>query len=245
MTDRNVQIENQLVARPPIHPNMFDCLDPHRNDAIFLYREGDIISTSSGGATINASSPNYRYKLLVVDRIVVPSTRLSYATAVFLIPAGRETEFLFSSKQGLRSIAESAQTARLIAVSFGRMHCFASQQAVQEELTFVVQLLGKQGRFLKANQLANMQAIPFMALDGIGKRNILIQGESEVSGKYLVEQVTAGGQQVRRLYFMNNPFVIQSEVVLSLQQENTTIAAVSVDKSQAAFEYYKSSKSAA
>lgn len=211
--------DEQLVARPPIHPASFESLQPDRRDDIFLYREDDNI--------------NYRYKLIVVDRSILPTTRLSYATAAFLVPAGRESEYMFTSAQGLRSIAASAQTARLIVVSFGRKHSFSSQQAVQQELTFVVQILAKQGTFLpKSNRLSNSQEIPFMAMDGIGKRNIIAEGESSMSGKYLVEQLEVEGQKVRRLYFLDNPFVIQSEVVLA--EDGLT-----VDKSQASFLYHK------
>ena len=119
------------------------------------------------------------------------------------------------------------------------------QQAVQEELTFVIQVLARQGNFLpKANRLVNTQAIPFMAVDGVGKRNVIAQGETVFSGKYIVEQVEADGQQVRRLYFLDNPFVIQSEVILtSLAKDEISTTAISVDKSKAAFEYHKACKS--
>jgi hypothetical protein len=78
-----------------------------------------------------------------------------------------------------------------------------------------------------------------MAVDGIGKRNVVTEGESELSGKFIVEQTVVDGKQRRRLFFQNNPFVIQSEVVLEEREEGDFV----VDASYAAFDYHKTSKS--
>jgi hypothetical protein len=238
----------QLVTRPLIVPSSFDRLQPDRFDQFHLFFEDDI--------------DNFRFKLTIVDRIVLPTTNVSYATAVFLIPAGREAEYIFSSKRGLSSVAESAHCARLIAgkvescityntlhrkttqcfthicfsVSFGRHHVFESQEMVQQELTFVVQTISRQGSFLPTYmKLDNMQDIPFMAIDGLGKRNVLVEGHSEISGNYLVEEVESEGRHLRRLYFMSNPSLIQTEVVLKEQDNGTFV----VDPSQVAFDYHK------
>ena len=74
-----------------------------------------------------------------------------------------------------------------------------------------------------------------MAVDGLGGRNIIAKGTSAISGEYVVEQVRVDGAHVRRLYFLDNPFVIQSEV--TLKDDGTTI-----DKSNASFEYHKNSE---
>ena len=239
-------ISEELVARPPINPSSFETLRPDRLDEVLLYRDEDAKSSTD-------SSGTYRFKLTVVDRKILPTTRIAYATAVFLIPAGRESEYMFSSGQGLRSIAKSAQAARLIAVSFGRTHTFVSQKAVQEELTFVVQVLARQGSFLPPSNQKHLDDstqqknnhIPFMALDGIGKRNVVAQGETDQSGKFLVEQVEVSGTVRRRLYFLDNPFVIQSEVVLANKPAaaslDESLMGNLVDKSQTAFDYYKAS----
>jgi hypothetical protein len=154
---------------------------------------------------------------------------------VFLIPAGRESEYLFSRRHGLQGIAKSAHTARLIAVTFGRQHTFQNQQAVQDELTYVVQLLGLSETQVSANKNVKTGSIPFMALDGLGERNILAKGETAISGRYIVEQCKTDAGIVRRLYFLDgNPFVIQSEVALG----NNDV----VEKSSTAFDYHKSCK---
>lgn len=210
--------EGALVARPAIDPKLFETLNPSRLDNVVLYHEG--------------RGNDYRYRLTVVDRY---ADSLAHVTAVVLIPAGRESEFVFSSQRGLLSVAESAGCARLIAVAFGRHHEFESQQAVQEELTFVVQVLSRQGLFLPPSvykRNSKNLTIPFMALDGIGSRNVLAQGATTLSGDFLVEQVKADSHMVRRLYFTDNPFVIQSEVKIMEDSDQ-------VDKSFLAFDYHK------
>lgn len=91
----------QLVTSPPIVLASFDKLQPTRSDSFCLFYDDD--------------AEHFRFKLTVVDRSILPTTKLSYATAVFLIPAGRESEYTFASSRGLESIAESAQCARLVA----------------------------------------------------------------------------------------------------------------------------------
>jgi hypothetical protein len=46
----------------------------------------------------------------------------------------------------------------------------------------------------------------------IGDRKIVFQGASEFSGDFVIEDVTCEGKVLRRLIFLNNPNVIQSEV---------------------------------
>jgi hypothetical protein len=223
----------QLVADPPFQACNFESFKPSRFDHIYLFDE--------------KNKTHCRYHLLVVD---CPTTNVTRPTAVFLIPAGRESEYLFSSQKGLWSVAESAQCARLIAVALGRFHEFENESVVTSELVWVIQVLGQQGRFLSSRaqqQHANSHSnssIPILKMDGIGHRNILAQGETSLSGPYLIEQVKLDDRVVRRLYFMDNPFVIQSEVVMLPQQQeqhlgNETMAtATIVDKSQLAFEYH-------
>jgi hypothetical protein len=124
-------------------------------------------------------------------------------------------------------------------VSLGPCHIFENQSQIQEELTFLLQVLSRQGSFLPPYlKLENRQTIPFMALNGLGMRNIVAEGESELSGKYIVLQEEVEGHQMRRLYFLNNPFVIQTEVRLIKGGTGD----LSIDSSHAAFDYHKAGK---
>ena len=217
------------------------------------------------------------------------TTKMSftYTNAVFLIPAGRETEYIFSSLSGLRSILKSANTARLIAVAFGRNFATTSVagtptlitnetmsiEVVQLELRYVIQMIASAISnetlevSLSMKPDASSTFYPFLALNGIGQRNVIDTGSTTCSGRYIVEQCAIASsdendgddstdqpQWVRRLYFLDgNPNVIQSEVYVSRQEifndgtiedapgANASIKEVwTVDKSVTAFDYHKS-----
>lgn len=226
----------------------------------------------------------------VIEGVETTKMSFTYTNAVFLIPAGRETEYIFSSLSGLRSILKSANTGRLIAVAFGRNFSSVSEntassivndnnmsiEIVQEELRYVVQMIASAipNETLEASISMKPDTsstfYPFLALNGIGQRDIVDSGTTTCSGRYIVEQCAISSsddnnndgdndqqQWVRRLYFLDgNPNVIQSEVYLSrIEKSNdTTIEGVvscsnssadsvwTIDKSVTAFDYHKSRK---
>jgi hypothetical protein len=230
-----------------------------------------------------------RYTVTVVDRGIIAASSSSsssrHGTVAFLIPAGREAEFMFSTRPGLRAVVESANCDRLLAIATGRGHAFAGGSAqIQQELQRVCQIVHyRRGGSSSANRRSNSRTaasssrssrnrnnqssrahehdgdddndtdesshmIPFVTTsEGVGEREIVARGHSEVSGEYVVEQVRVsasdddgdGGDHdggattvARRLYFLSNPFVIQSEVCL--RQNSATI-----DATMVAFEYHR------
>lgn len=58
--------------------------------------------------------------------------------------------------------------------------------------------------------------MPFLSAGGdIGIRDILEKGHSQISGEYVVEEVYGeGSEKKRRLVFLDNPTVIQSEACI-------------------------------
>lgn len=63
--------------------------------------------------------------------------------------------------------------------------------------------------------LSGKNDIPFLSLGtDIGVRKICIEGESRLSGPFVVEEIERDGNEFRRLIFLNNPYVIQSEARL-------------------------------
>lgn len=56
---------------------------------------------------------------------------------------------------------------------------------------------------------------PFLSLgDDIKQRNVQCRGHSDLSGDYVVEDVNVDGRYHRRLVFLANRNVVQSEVAL-------------------------------
>jgi len=205
----------KLIARPPITASTFSRLDPNRFNKIHLYENLSSINS-------NTIQNNWKYELTILDRDISPSQSNNNSSilpcAVFLVPAGRESEYVFRTKNGLRNVAESANCVRLIAVSFNRNQIYINQEFVQQELERSVQLIAQRAEFWKrsADDGSNFQ-IPFLAVDGIGKRNVIAEGDTTTTGAFVVEEVKDPNAEndencfVRRLYFLNNPNVIQSE----------------------------------
>jgi len=257
---RNIK-ERQLICIPPLNTSLYQKLTPKRFDTLYLHEEDN--------NTKNNENPksHYRYKLQIYDRPLQQQTQLKSIThpiVIFFIPAGRENEYLFSTSTGLDSIAKSANCARLVAVSFSRHHSYpGGESVVQEELKVIVQMIGQNGCFMylttkdrewyisqqqqqqrQRNNDRGGFSIPFMALDGIGKRHVVFEGESSNTGKYIVEEVKVEQRIVRRLYFLKNENVIQTEVFLKeypnehVTTTSTTDADATIDVLKLAFEYH-------
>ncbi|KAG6973772.1 hypothetical protein JG688_00003372 [Phytophthora aleatoria] len=127
--------------------------------------------------------------------------------AVFLIPQGREHEWMFSTEEGANELAAGSGFSRLIIVALGRGgHAFESTAKVQEELNAKVMELAP-------DTLGPDEKIPYLTVEeGLGARNIVHQGTSPLSGAFFVEEVQEDGETLRRLVFLSNTNVIQSEV---------------------------------
>ena len=78
-----------------------------------------------------------RYTLTIIDQKLAPGTE-SPTCAVFLIPQGREHEWLFSTPEGLREILEGTDFTRMICVRLNHGHYFENMKAIQDELSPIV-----------------------------------------------------------------------------------------------------------
>lgn len=115
---------------------------------------------------------------------------------------------MFSTKEGRQQVLQSTQRDRLAIVTLRREHKFESWDAVKTELGDCVRNLAPLG-------LPDKSDIPYLSLDtDIGAREICFEGESKISGSFVVEETEEDGHTLRRLIFLNNPYVIQSEARL-------------------------------
>ncbi|KYM94841.1 PREDICTED: methyltransferase-like protein 13 [Cyphomyrmex costatus] len=145
-----------------------------------------------------------RYTVYVLDQ---PRTRGTKTYAAFIVPQGKETDWLFNTKEGRQQVLKSAQRDRLAIITLRREHKFDNWDAVKTELEDCVLNLAPAD--LSKND------IPFLSLGSdVGVRNICYEGKSEISGPFIIEEVEKDGHEFRRLVFLNNPYVIQSEARL-------------------------------
>jgi spermidine synthase len=147
-----------------------------------------------------------RFSLYILDQ---KTTRNLKEYAAFICPQGRETEWLFSTKQGRKKLLESAQHARLAIVVMHRNQSYTSIDEIKVELNETI-------KSFAPKELRDMSKIPFLSLGSdVGSRQEVYKGTSNISGDFVVEDVTIEDDQVfRRLIFMSNQNVIQSEARL-------------------------------
>lgn len=147
-----------------------------------------------------------RYTLTVQD--CVPGAKVPKANqfAIFIVPQGSETAWLYSSSEGQRQLAASANFRRLVIVAMHRNQQYTDMQAVQSELSPMVMDLAPPG-------MPSNHQVPFLSATGdLGWREVVSSGVSELSGEYCVENVRGEDHHLyRRLVFLSNTALIQSE----------------------------------
>ncbi|ELW70919.1 Methyltransferase-like protein 13 [Tupaia chinensis] len=149
-----------------------------------------------------------RYTLHVVDSPTVKPSRDNHF-AIFIIPQGRETEWLFGMEEGRKQLAASAGFRRLITVALHRGQQYEGMDSVQAELSARVMELAPAG-------MPTQQQVPFLSVGGdIGVRTVRHRDCSPLSGDYVIEDVQGDDKRsFRRLIFLSNRNVVQSEARL-------------------------------
>ena len=131
----------------------------------------------------------------------------------------REAEWLFSTREGRSQLADSTQVGRLLVVHLNREHHYTNQEQIQAELSGYVMELAPY-------DLPSNSKVPFLSLGGendVGLRHERCRGKSEISGEYVVEDVTVNGNIYRRLIFFNNPKLIQSEARILMHKKKKQV----------------------
>ncbi|XP_070817194.1 eEF1A lysine and N-terminal methyltransferase [Chaetodon trifascialis] len=169
-------------------------------------RTGTDSSSSPSLTLCHAKTGQPRYTLTVQDCPPGAKVPRSNQFAIFIVPQGSETAWQYSSSEGQKQLAASANFRRLVIVAMHRNQEYEDMQAVQSELSPMVMDLAPPG--IPANQ-----QVPFLSVGGdLGWREEVSRGVSELSGDYCVENVRGeDGELYRRLVFLSNSALVQSE----------------------------------
>ena len=163
----------------------------------------DLLAPTSTLEGKQITSP--KYSLFVVESNKAHTLKF----AVFIVPQGSEAEWLFSTKEGRGHLAGSANCKRMVVVHLHREHVYTSLDNIKEELSgYALELA--------PNDLEANVHVPFLSLgeEEVGDRTERCRGKSDISGEFVVEDVSANGELFRRLIFINNKKLIQSEAKL-------------------------------
>ncbi|XP_063702286.1 eEF1A lysine and N-terminal methyltransferase homolog [Culicoides brevitarsis] len=170
-----------------------------------------------------------RYTIHVLDQ---KPKRGNGKFAAFIVPQGREVDWLFSTPPGRRKLQESSGHDRLAIVSMHRDFTYPDWERVQEELNPYIRNLAPNGSSAK---------IPYLSLDSnVGHRELICKGKSDFSGPYVIEDVLCDNNQLfRRLIFMQNQNTIQSEALLKMSHaKDGTVMKKFVDKTYLACQHH-------
>uniref|UniRef100_A0A7S3E8D1 Methyltransferase domain-containing protein n=1 Tax=Rhodosorus marinus TaxID=101924 RepID=A0A7S3E8D1_9RHOD len=162
-----------------------------------------------------------RFSLTVVD---VNSLEAA-PCGVFIVPHGRERDWMFQNGEGMVDLAGNCNVQRLIVVKMMPGCEFIGLNEVKDEVSATVPNF--------APKVSRSDRIPIMSLgSSLGSRKEVHQGLLLGDmGEFLIEEVEVAESQYRRLIFLNNPSVIQSEARLA--QDG------SVDSKHLCFEYHQ------
>ncbi|XP_066295235.1 eEF1A lysine and N-terminal methyltransferase-like [Branchiostoma lanceolatum] len=171
--------------------------------------EGETVSLELFSSTSSSTVP--KYVLHIVDTDTVRAADRQFA--VFIVPQGREVEWLFATDEGRRQLAGTAGFRRLVVVSLQREHPYETMAEIQKELSAKVMELAPPGFNRKVQ-------VPFLSVGAdIGTRTVCYEGTSEFSGPYVVEDVEGEeGVIFRNLIFLTNRNAVQSQA--RMVQEN-------------------------
>lgn len=171
-----------------------------------------------------------RYTIYVLDQ---PSARENEVYAAFIVPQGRETMWLFCTKEGRQQLLKTTKRNRLAIVTLHREHSYESLDTVKTELSVSIRNLAPAG-------VDHNTQIPYLSLaSSVGKRTVCHEGNSKFSGQFVVEEVEDDeGFFYRRLIFLNNQFVIQSEAKLKTVKSRRGKAKKVVDPGYLACEHH-------
>ncbi|KAM7388530.1 hypothetical protein PAMP_024698 [Pampus punctatissimus] len=169
-------------------------------------RTGTDTSSNLSLTLCHAKTGLPRYTLTVQDSPPGAKVPRSNPFAIFIVPQGSETAWLYSSSEGRRQLATSANFRRLVIVAMHRNQEYTDMQAVQSELSPMVMDLAPPG-------MPDNQQVPFLSVGGdLGWREVVSRGVSDLSGDYCVENVRGeDGELYRRLVFLSNAALVQSE----------------------------------
>uniref|UniRef100_H2YI47 eEF1A lysine and N-terminal methyltransferase n=1 Tax=Ciona savignyi TaxID=51511 RepID=H2YI47_CIOSA len=176
--------------------------------AIQLFTSGKMELVDLGAATHYNNTTDQvhqaRYTMHVVD---LKDHHPAQKFGIFIIPQGREMEWLFTSVVGRLQVAKSARFMRLVFVALNRNHKYVDMQAIQDELSTKVMELAPP-------KLSSTYKVPFVTVgDNVGERNVRYQ--SGGSGGIIVENyVGDAGVWYRQLIFDDKQSQIQSVVRL-------------------------------
>lgn len=197
--ENNISIISPIITETQYYYNQRHKLEVINND--FVY-ETDIF-------LYNESKPRYHLSIYDNNKSNYDEKELS-KVGVFIIPQGKENQWIYKSNEGRNKIVYQSKYNRIIFVCINRNHHYNSLDEVQNELNPLIP---------QYYPIKYEESVPFFTSgNDIGSRNVIYCEKSEISELVEVEKVddSEGEDDVKdgyylRLYFSTESNEIQSE----------------------------------
>ncbi|XP_046398309.1 eEF1A lysine and N-terminal methyltransferase homolog [Ischnura elegans] len=208
-------VDGESVQRLTCEEELIQSIQQVRKGALALHR----VASGEEGAALDLYRPGQdtpRYTVHLANAFSRATGSPTFAA--FLVPQGRETDWLFGSVEGRQQLAKSAGVSRLAVVSLHRGQEYpGGLETIRKEISPCVRRLAPHA--LRESKIPILSVAPDDA-GAVGQRQVIHNGKSEITGEFVVEEVETsresinGPKFVRRLIFMQNPRVVQSETWL-------------------------------
>nr|XP_054770161.1 eEF1A lysine and N-terminal methyltransferase-like [Lytechinus pictus] len=160
------------------------------------------------------NNKNPRFTLYIVDKPKgkIPANKF----AIFIVPQGRETEYLFGTDKGRGQLANQAGFQRLVVATLHRGHTYQSVDSIKSELSSRVMELGP-------SDLPSNTQVPFLSIgEDVGDREVMYEGDSSYGNKVIVEDVRGeDGGKYRQIVFSSNQSNVQSQARLVTEKSRS------------------------
>uniref|UniRef100_A0A915MY68 Methyltransferase domain-containing protein n=1 Tax=Meloidogyne javanica TaxID=6303 RepID=A0A915MY68_MELJA len=156
------------------------------------------------------SNGKERYELFIIDEYNIKKLT---KYGVFIVPLGRENDWIFVTTKGRQNLRMNCQLHRLIMVRLFRDQDYQSLDAIQNELNNIIL------DFMPKDCIN--QKINYLSLGSTDVSETIETGNSEINGKWTVEHVIANELTYRRLIFLDSSNLVQSEVEINKIKNKT------------------------
>ncbi|CAB3405801.1 unnamed protein product [Caenorhabditis bovis] len=144
-----------------------------------------------------------RYRICVIDN---PDVTVFKKFATFIVPIGRDAEWMFATPKGRQALRAQCGHDRLVTVFLSRQHSYGNIEVVKGEIGHFVSLLD-----IRSEEDAGFD---ILSVGGIDVKKPVANGRSEINGEWSVEEVPIDGKITRRLVFINTMNLVQSEAII-------------------------------
>ncbi|VDD89539.1 unnamed protein product [Enterobius vermicularis] len=202
---------NEKPRRCSSSDTLYSCVKAEQEYAWKLLEEISLVMCDTEG--------NEKYKIVIVDD--TDAVKIS-SYSVFVVPTGRDNEWLFATVKGRRFLRAKCGVDRLAIVCVHRNQTYDNFESVKKDLdTFIWHFNAEVGK-------ETNDKISYLTIDGGTPVHVVAKGETNVNGPWIVEEVVTNQKMYRRLTFLSSQNLLQTEVLVNINKKGRKVVDLDV-----------------